>query len=194
MKRTFCFSLLLVCLGFFSQVHAQGIFIKAMAPAGGDYGGLIKGGSKKDKHANEIEAYSYSSGIAGCTPSFSKGGLQACKPSVGSVNFLMPLSPGVNQLKYFLLTGTPLVSADFVFEKRSGESSVVYYKVHMENIVVVTVQESAGGGETPTISVEFAPSRIAWATYEQKEDGSTVLANSLGFNLATNSIWNYIFQ
>jgi type VI secretion system secreted protein Hcp len=196
MKKCFLLPVLLLCASFFFQVNAQDIFLKAMAPPGGDYGGLIKGGSNQQSHQNEIEVLSYSNGMSSCLPNFNGGaGGQACKPSVGSVFVMMPMTQGVDQLRYFLLTGVKLPTADFSFVKTGGDGvGFTYYKIHMEDIVVVSVQESASaGGGTPMVSVEFAASRIAWANYTQNQGGNTTLASKVGYNIATNSIWNYAF-
>jgi type VI secretion system secreted protein Hcp len=192
MKKIVSLTLLLAS-AVFSNINAQDIFLKALAPSGGSYGGLINGGSNKDGHQNEIEVLSYSQGMASCAPNFNGGGGQACKPSIGSLTLMMRLSPGLNQLKYFLLTGLHLVSGDFVFEKPGNDNSFVYYRIRMEDIAVVSIQESSSGSETPTISVELAASKIAWAIYTQDPTGNTTPPTKLGYNLATNTIWNYNF-
>jgi len=197
MKKLSSLSVLLLCTAFCLRLNAQNIFLKAVAPAGGDYGGIIKGGSLSEAHENEIEVISYSAGLSACTPNFSNGGgQQACKPSIGSLNFLMPLSGGVNQLKYSLLTGLRLLTADFAFEKPSdvGPHSSAYYRIHMEDVVVVSVQESGSdGGGVPTVSIELAASRVAWAMYTVNPQGTNTLSSKLGYNLATNTVWNYAF-
>jgi type VI protein secretion system component Hcp len=65
----------------------------------------------------------------------------------------------------------------------------------MEDVSVTSAQESGSGGgdSTPTVSISFAPTRIAWAIYQQKPDGSLELANTFGINLATNTVWTYSF-
>jgi type VI secretion system secreted protein Hcp len=196
MKKHLFLSSLLLCATFFFRLNAQDIYLKAMAPPGGDYGGLIKGGSTSDGHQNEIEVLSYSTGMSSCTPSFNGGaGMQACKPSIGSVNFMMPMSGGVDQLKYFMLTGLKLPTADFAFVKAGGDNNFTYYKIHMEDVVVVSVQESgSAGGGVPMVSVELAAPRIAFANYTQNgQSGQTTLSSKIGYNIATNSIWNYGF-
>jgi type VI secretion system secreted protein Hcp len=166
-----------------------------MAPPG-ELGGMIIGTSVAKGHENEIEVFSYSEGISSCSPNAQKGGgLGACKASVSDLSIMTKLSPGYNQLRALTFTGKKLLSADLVFEKRVADGRAVFFKIHMEDIAVTSAQESgsAGGDDTPTISISFAPSRIAWAIYQQKADGSLELANTFGINVATNALWNYTF-
>ena len=71
----------------------------------------------------------------------------------------------------------------------------MFFKIHLEDVTVTSAQESGstGGDGTPAVSLSIAASRIAWAIYRQKDDGSMELANSIGFNVATGAIWSYTF-
>lgn len=193
MKKGFCFLLLLLSAGFLTALHAQNIFLKAKAPKAGDLGGMIIGNVTQAGHEKEVGVLSYSWGIAGCDPNINSNGSGACKASPSDFTFMTEFSPGVNQLRYMIFTGTKLQSADFVFEKNGGNGTAyTYYKVHMEDITVTSVQES-GSFDIPTVSVSLAATRIAWAIYQQDNTGQTVLINKTGFNLATNTVWNYSF-
>lgn len=192
MKKFLFGTAFLTCFVSFSSLRAQKIYLKAIAPSG-NFAGLIKGNVNDARHANEIEVLSYSEGVAGCVPNFSRQGANACKTSISNLAFMMQFAEGVNPLRYFALNGERLRSADFVFEKASGEGGAAFYKIHMEEVAVVSLQESGAGGETPMFSVEFAASRIAWGVYKQDARGQYQLASSVGFNLATNSPWTYSF-
>ena len=82
------------------------------------------------------------------------------------------LSPGYNQLRALTFTGKKLVSAEMAFERKTASGTAVFYKIHMEDVAVTSAQESGSGGgdSTPTVSISFAPTRIAWAIYQQKPD------------------------
>ena len=194
MKKVFCFSLLLLFISFVANSQSYKIFMKAVAPPG-ELGGMIIGNATDDKHNNEIEILSYSQGVASCSPSATRGGLGACKASISDLSIMMTLSPGVNQLRALTLTGKKLLSADMAFERNTAGGAAVFYKIHMEDVAVTSAQESGSGGgdSTPTVSISFAPTRIAWAIYQQKPDGSLELANTFGINLTTNTVWNYSF-
>src|SRR5215203_728411 len=118
MKKVFCFSLLLLFIGFAANAQSFEMYLKAMAPPG-ELGGMIIGTSVVKGHENEIEVFSYSEGISSCSPNAPKsGGSGACKASVSDLSIMTKLSPGYNQLRALTFTGTKLLSADLVFEKR----------------------------------------------------------------------------
>lgn len=196
MKKVSCFLLLLLFIGSAANAQSFDMYLKAMAPPG-DLGGMIIGTATAKGHENEIEVFSYSQGISSCSSNVTKGGggLGACKASVSDLSIMTRLSPGYNQLRALTFTGKKLLSADMVFERNTAGSPAVFYKIHMEDVSVTSAQESGSGGgdSTPTVSISFAPTRIAWAIYQQKPDGSLELANTFGINLATNAVWNYSF-
>lgn len=195
MKKVFGFSLLLLFIGLVANSQSYRVYMKAVAPPG-ELGGMIIGNATADKHKNEIEVLSYSQGVTSCSPNATRGGLGACKASVSDLSIMTQLSPGVNQLRALTFTGKKLVSVDLVFERKTGDQNAVFYKIHMEDVTVTSLQESGseGGDDNPTVSASFAASRIAWAIYKQNTNGALELANTVGFNVATNALWNYTFQ
>ena len=197
MKKVFCFSLPGLFIVFAANAQSYNMYLKAIAPPG-ELGGMIIGTSTVLGHENEIEIFSYSQGIASCMPNLTQGGgggQGACKASVSDLSIMTKLSPGLNQLRALTFTGKKLLSADMVFERNTATGQAAFYKIHMEDVLVTSAQESGSGGgdNTPTLSISFAPSRIAWAIYKQNTDGSLVLANTFGINVATNAVWNYSF-
>ena len=191
--KKLCSSLLLLFVFMAFHSNAQDVFLKAMGPSGSAYPGLIKGDATERGHENEIKVLSYSTGVAGCPVGAPTNGAKACKVSVSSLSFMTQFSEGVNPLRHFALTGTILPTADFVFEKSSGGGAPnAYYKIHMEDVTVSSIQES-GSSEMPMFAVEFSAARIAFGVYKQNSSGNFVLASSVGYNVATNSSWSYSF-
>jgi type VI secretion system secreted protein Hcp len=146
----------------------------------------LNGGSTVVGHVNDIEAWSYSQGEAGC---FTFGG--SCPPSVSDLSFMMGINPATVSFKKLLLSGTFLTSVDLTFRKE-GATTFVYYKIRMENVAVTSVQES-GSSEAPVFSVSLAPSRIAWQHRAQKADGTAGIKTTFGWDVETNAVWNYVF-
>ena len=195
MKKVFCFSLLGLFVAFVANAQSYDMYLKAIAPPG-DLGGMIIGTATAKGHENEIEIFSYSQGIASCSPNLTKGGGQgSCKASISDLSIMTKLSPGLNQLRSLTFTGKRLLSADMAFEKRTPTGQATFYKIHMEDVAVTSAQESGstGGDDAPTVSISFAPSRIAWAIYQQNAGGSMQLVNTFGINVASNTVWNYSF-
>ena len=190
------FSLFIVAGLFFctkSQAQNQ-IFIKAIGiPGPGLSSGVFDGGSDVRGHEKEIEAYSYSDGMAGCASlSSSGGGASVCKVSRTPFSFSMPLSFATISLKYNLLQGRLLPSVDMVIRK-NGESPFEFYKVHMENVLVSSISEGAST-ESPIFNIELLPTKIAWQVIKQSNDGRPGAKFSYGWDFSANKAFTYSFS
>jgi type VI protein secretion system component Hcp len=141
-------------------------------------------------YENQIEVFSYSDGIAGCTTS-TLGGSGACTPSFTGFSTLISLSPAVNDFRAVMLTGATIKSIDVVQVKPSADKSLAYYKIHLENVQVTSVQEGASS-EKPTISLTLVPQKIAWQINTQKADGS-LQSFSFGWDFVRNNTYGYKF-
>lgn len=143
----------------------------------------LNGGSIVAGHLNEIDLYSYSQGEANCV---------GCnKPQISSFNIMINLSPATISFKKLLLNGTKLTSVDVAYIK-SGTTAFTYYKIHMENVTVESVQES-GSSEAPIFSVSLTPDRIAWQQINQNASGGIGPKTSYGWDIITNTEWLYSF-
>jgi type VI protein secretion system component Hcp len=100
---------------------------------------------------------------------------------------MITLSPAVISFRKLLLNGKKLTSIDVTYIK-GGTTPVIFYKIHMENVIVENVQESASN-EIPTISVSVAPERVAW----QQSNLVGTLRTSYGWDIANNIEWLYVF-
>ena len=104
MKKVFCFSLPLLLIGSTAIAQSFDMYLRAEAPPG-DLGGMIIGNSVVKGHENEMQIYSYSEGVATCSPNAAKsGGLGACKPSLSDLSVMTNLTPGYNQLRALMFT------------------------------------------------------------------------------------------
>ena len=167
----FAIALIFTCSNAFSQ--STNVVMKAM-----DGATKIAGGSIVPGHNNEIDILSFSQGEARCS---------TCNvPAVSSYNAMLILTPATISFKKLLLNGTKLTSVDVVSIK-SGTTPFTYYKVHMENVTVESVQES-GSSESPVFSISLIPARMAW---QYIASGGT--KTSYGWDLTTNTEWLYSF-
>ena len=139
----------------------------------------LNGGSTVAGHVNEIDILSNSQGEDFCTT--------CTKPGFSAFSFMITLSPAVISFRKLLLNGKKLTSIDVTYIK-GGTTPVVFYKVHMENVIVTSVQESASS-EIPIIAVSLAPDRIAW----QQSNLVGTLRTSYGWDVANNVEWLYVF-
>lgn len=133
-------------------------------------------------HVNEIDLYSYSQGESHCS---------TCNvPQVSDFNFMTKFTTSTISFKKLSLNGTKLTSVDVTFI-RPGTTTFTFLKIHMENVLVTSVQESgsAGGDNTPTVAVSLAADRIAWQYILQKGDGSVGKRTSYGWDVVNNVEW-----
>lgn len=171
----FAVALMLACSCAFSQ---NSVVMKAMNGTT-----KLNGGSTVTGHLGEIDVYSDSHGEARCP---------TCNVSqVTDLSVMINLSAATISFKKLLLNGTQLTSVDLTYIK-PGTTPFAYYKIHMENVTVTSVQESASS-ESPIFSVSFAPSKIAWQQIAQKSDGSIGLKTSYGWDVTNNVEWLYVF-
>jgi type VI protein secretion system component Hcp len=192
MKKIFSLFLISGVL-FFSGAYGQqtDIFIKvSVANDGGPVVGNFNGGSNKEGHEDEIEAWSYSYGLAGCSNAPLGSERSACKISGSSFTFSMQFNNSLLSFKNALLLGKHL-NVDVEWAKHSGDQ-LTYYKMLMENVQIASVQES-GSSEPPAVFVELQPQRVAWAIPVQNPNGSFGPPLKYGWDFATNKAWNYNF-
>jgi type VI secretion system secreted protein Hcp len=151
----------------------------------------IQGESTLSGHANEIEILSYSQGISSCNQ-VSSGSTKtsSCKPIASDISFMMVLDRSNIQLKNAITSGKIIPSADFTYIK-TGDTPFEYYKIHMENINVTSIQES-GSNEKPTVSLSLAFSRIAWQyTMQDPNTGGPGEVTKGGWDFVGAKAFNY---
>ena len=180
MRKSICFvfavALILTCSNAFAQSTL--IVMKAMNGTS-----KLNGGSVVLGHSNEIDVFSNSHGEVLCA---------TCSvPSVSDFNVMIKLSAATIALKKLLFSGTPLTSLDVYYIKQ-GQTLFTYYKIHMENVKVSSVQESASS-EEPVFAISFTPSRIAWAQFKQNPDGSLGTKTVYGWDVDANQFWPFPF-
>jgi type VI protein secretion system component Hcp len=94
------------------------------------------------------------------------------------------------QLKNAITSGKIIPSADVTFIT-SGATPFVYYRIHLENINIVSVQES-GSSERPIVSVSLAFSRIAWKyTMQDNNTGGAGESTTGGWDFIGAKAFNY---
>lgn len=180
----FVVALIFTCSNAFAQAT---IFMKAM-----DGTTKLNGGSTQEKHVDEIEVLSNSLGLQTCVTCNVSGGGGVGKPTISSFNVMIDISAATISLKRLLLIGKPLTSVDVSYLKR-GATPFTYYKIHMEDVFVESVQESASS-ESPIFAVSLVPRRIAWQRIGQNPDGSAGKKIDVGWDQTTNELWTYLFK
>ena len=154
----------------------------------------IEGEAKLVGHEGEISVFSYSDGINTCLPN--SGNKNSCKAVAGPLNFMTQFDKATIPLKIASASGKVIQTADLTFIRPAAGKPFEFLKVHLENLTVVSVQESGstGGDSRPTVSVSLSYSRIAWQYITQSSTGGPGDKVSDGWDFVLAKQFVYTFQ
>ena len=85
------------------------------------------------------------------------------------------------------VTGNYLKKVDIIYDKPLGDKQEEYYKIHMEDALITSIQHS-GSNENPMESVTFAFSKIK-VSYNPEEEGSLKGFIDKGFDVLKIKPW-----
>jgi len=85
------------------------------------------------------------------------------------------------------VTGNYLKKVDIIYDKPMGDAQEEYYKIHMEDALITSIQHS-GSQENPMESVTFAYSKIK-VSYNPEQDGSLTGFIDKGFDVLKLKPW-----
>jgi len=85
------------------------------------------------------------------------------------------------------VTGNILKTVDIIYDKPMGDSQEDFYKIHMENALITSIQH-AGASENPTEQISFAYAKIK-VSYNPEEKGALQGFIDKGFDVLTVKPW-----
>jgi type VI secretion system secreted protein Hcp len=85
------------------------------------------------------------------------------------------------------VTGNYLKTVDVIYDKPMGDDQQDYYKIHLENALITSIQNS-GSSENPVESISFAYSKIK-VSYNPEEGGSLKGFIDKGFDVLKLKPW-----
>jgi type VI secretion system secreted protein Hcp len=85
------------------------------------------------------------------------------------------------------VTGNYLKKVDVIYDKPMGDSQEDYFKIHMEDALITSIQLS-GSNENPVESISFAFSKVK-VSYNPEEDGSLKGFIDKGFDVLKLKPW-----
>jgi type VI secretion system secreted protein Hcp len=85
------------------------------------------------------------------------------------------------------VTGNYLKSVDIIYDKPMGDQQEDYFKIHMEDALITSVQLS-GSSENPTESISFAFAKIK-VSYNPEDDGKLKGFIDKGFDVLKLKPW-----
>jgi type VI secretion system secreted protein Hcp len=122
--------------------------------------------------ADAIDILSFSFGASNSAvfgPGSSGGESRAGRADLSHVSIMKVLDKTSPTLFADCVTGDYIDSVDVQYFKPMGTKQDVYFKIHMEKVIITSVQLS-GSNENPTESVSFAFAKIK-VSYNPEKDG-----------------------
>lgn len=129
----------------------------------------VPGPSTSLDKAIDIMSFSFgSSNSAVFGPGSSGGESRAGRADVSNVTIMKVTDKTSPQLFEHCVSGDYIKSVDLHYYKPMGNKQEVYFKIHMEN-VLITSHQLSGSNENPTESVSFAFAKVKVSYNPEKE-------------------------
>ena len=141
----------------------------------------IPGESLNAAHKDEIDISSYSFGMSNST---TLGGAGTGKVSFKDISLTKRVDKSTPALMLRCASGQHIPEAIITLSKSGADKPVDFLRVTLTDVFVSSVASSgAGGDDGPTESVTFNYAKIKFEYYQQRIDGSVVLAGTFGWDL-----------
>lgn len=146
------------------------------------------GPSTSKKDAIDILSFSFgASQTAVIGPGSSGGEARAGRANVNDVSIMKVVDKVSPLLFDDCVTGNYLSTVDIIYDKPMGDNQEDYYKIHMEDALITSIQHS-GSNENPMESISFAFSKIK-VSYNPEDDGKLKGFIDKGFDVLTLKPW-----
>ena len=146
------------------------------------------GPSTSKQDAIDILSFSFGATQTSVIGSGSSGGeARSGRASVHDVTIMKVVDKVSPLLFDDCVTGNFLKKVDIIYDKPMGDDQQDYYKIHMEDALITSIQHS-GSNENPMESISFAFSKIK-VSYNPEEDGSLKGFIDKGFDVLKLKPW-----
>lgn len=144
----------------------------------------IPGESTSIDHKDEIEISSYSFGMNN-TSVVSGGGSGVGKAVFQDLSLTKQLDKSSPLLMLSCAQGKHIPEAILTLSKPSDAKPFVFMRITLTDVIVSSISSSGGaGGEAPAESLSFNYGKIKIEYYQQRPDGSVILAGTFAWDLA----------
>ena len=146
------------------------------------------GPSTSKQGAIDILSFSFGASQTAVIGVGSSGGeARAGRANLGDLSIMKVVDKTSPLLFDDCVTGNYLATVDVVYDKPMGDDQQDYYKIHLENALITSVQHS-GSNENPMESVSFAYSKIK-VSYNPEEAGALKGFIDKGFDVLKLKPW-----
>lgn len=120
-------------------------------------------------------------------PGSSGGEARAGRANLSDVSIMKVVDKTSPLLFDDCVTGNYLKKVDIIYDKPMGDKQEEYYKIHMEDALITSIQHS-GSNENPMESISFAFSKIK-VSYNPEENGALKGFVDKGFDVLKLKPW-----
>jgi type VI secretion system secreted protein Hcp len=146
------------------------------------------GPSTSKTNAIDILSFSFGATQSAVIGAGSSGGeARAGRANVSDVTIMKVLDKVSPLLFDDCVTGNYLTKVDIIYDKPMGDNQEDYFKIHMENALITSIQLS-GSSENPMESVSFAFSKVK-VSYNPQEGGALKGFIDKGFDVLALKPW-----
>jgi type VI secretion system secreted protein Hcp len=148
----------------------------------------VPGPSTSLSNAIDILSFSFGASNSAVFGSGASGGeSRAGRADVSNVSIMKVLDKTSPQMFANCVTGDYINSVDVQYYKPMGTKQDVYFKIHMEKVVITSVQLS-GSNENPTESISFAFAKVK-VSYNPEKDGKLQGFIDKGYDVEALAKW-----
>ncbi len=146
------------------------------------------GPSTSKQDAIDILSFSFGASMSAVIGAGSSGGeSRAGRANLSDVTIMKVLDKTSPLLFDDCVTGNYLKKVDIIYDKPMGDSQEDYFKIHMEDALITSIQLS-GSSENPMESISFAFSKVK-VSYNPEEGGSLKGFIDKGFDVLKLKPW-----
>lgn len=146
------------------------------------------GPSTSKQGAIDILSFSFGASMSAVIGAGSSGGeARSGRANVSDVTIMKVLDKTSPLLFDDCVTGNYLKKVDVIYDKPMGDSQEDYFKIHMEDALITSIQLS-GSSENPVESISFAFSKVK-VSYNPEEDGALKGFIDKGFDVLKLKPW-----
>lgn len=148
----------------------------------------VPGPSTSKTNAIDILSFSFGASQTAVIGAGSSGGeARSGRANLQDVSIMKVVDKTSPQLFEDCVLGTYLDEVDIVYDKPLGSTQEDYYKIHMEDALITSIQHS-GSSENPVESLSFAFSKIK-VSYNPEDDGKMKGFIEKGFDVLKLVKW-----
>ncbi|MEA2540520.1 MAG: type secretion system secreted protein Hcp [Acidobacteriaceae bacterium] len=146
------------------------------------------GPSTSKQDAIDILSFSFGASMSAVIGAGSSGGeSRAGRANLSDVTIMKVLDKTSPLLFDDCVTGNYLTKVDLIYDKPMGDSQEDYFKIHMEDALITSIQLS-GSNENPMESISFAFSKVK-VSYNPEEEGALKGFIDKGFDVLKLKPW-----